>query len=540
MTLRSGSSWDTIKPNMPFEAAISRAINDHPSAHQAHELSLTEQSLFRENQKRCRDLFIQKVCEEPWTYVPLRKAVEKEKITREDAETIILLWSETIARQEKEFRERCPEYVQEILEDDTKVSADYVGKYSGELPVEYRVKPISEQVRTMKRVLGLSNLDGFSNLDEANLARSDRELKDALAFDEGNPTQIDGTFYIPPMHTVADIARKRFPVATADMVTDDEVALWYALRCLNKRLGSREPAWSFEDRVASNYPVGPRYERLHPKAALAHAAAELRSPVAGSLWPIQTGPARRAERFDHTLLTLQRGVQFKPEAPLLKEVPVDSYVIACMLLTHPERLTAMDKPNWSPYWRETGKPPDEEDEEYEYRELTMVAVGTQVRIDVTGSDIDKSTGKEFTFFYNDAGLFSRFRANKFPTVTSKDYAWNDASEFSADEESRSVSRWKGAASSYQYKASVTAFLPAPEDSYASIMETAVVPKEGPYALLGVSPDAPPKAIKDAYRKKVIRHHPDSPSGYGSDAKMRELNEAWEQVIDDQEARGKKI
>jgi molecular chaperone DnaJ len=57
-----------------------------------------------------------------------------------------------------------------------------------------------------------------------------------------------------------------------------------------------------------------------------------------------------------------------------------------------------------------------------------------------------------------------------------------------------------------------------------------------YRVLGVSRDASDDAIKKAYRKLVFQHHPDRhPESTQAEAKIRELNAAYE-IIGDQEKR----
>ena len=57
-----------------------------------------------------------------------------------------------------------------------------------------------------------------------------------------------------------------------------------------------------------------------------------------------------------------------------------------------------------------------------------------------------------------------------------------------------------------------------------------------YRVLGVSRDASDDAIKKAYRKLVLQHHPDrNPDSTQAEAKIREINEAYE-VVGDQEKR----
>lgn len=59
-----------------------------------------------------------------------------------------------------------------------------------------------------------------------------------------------------------------------------------------------------------------------------------------------------------------------------------------------------------------------------------------------------------------------------------------------------------------------------------------------YSILGVSPDADAKAIKQAYRKLARQHHPDvNPGDKSAESKFKEINEANE-VLSDPEKRKK--
>jgi len=52
----------------------------------------------------------------------------------------------------------------------------------------------------------------------------------------------------------------------------------------------------------------------------------------------------------------------------------------------------------------------------------------------------------------------------------------------------------------------------------------------PYRVLGVSPDATPREIRDAYRRRARMAHPDL-AGEDSASWMRDLNAAWEVLKD---------
>ena len=55
----------------------------------------------------------------------------------------------------------------------------------------------------------------------------------------------------------------------------------------------------------------------------------------------------------------------------------------------------------------------------------------------------------------------------------------------------------------------------------------------PYKVLGVSPSATDEEVKDAYRKLAKKYHPDqyadSPLKDLADEKMKEINEAYDQI-----------
>jgi molecular chaperone DnaJ len=58
-----------------------------------------------------------------------------------------------------------------------------------------------------------------------------------------------------------------------------------------------------------------------------------------------------------------------------------------------------------------------------------------------------------------------------------------------------------------------------------------------YRVLGISRDASDDAIKKAYRKLVFQHHPDrNPDSAQAEAKIREINEAYEVVGDPEKRR----
>src|SRR4030095_5636618 len=52
-----------------------------------------------------------------------------------------------------------------------------------------------------------------------------------------------------------------------------------------------------------------------------------------------------------------------------------------------------------------------------------------------------------------------------------------------------------------------------------------------YALLGVSPDAPPEQIDAAYRRAMQRHHPNARATPQALDRLRDLNEAWRVLSD---------
>ena len=57
----------------------------------------------------------------------------------------------------------------------------------------------------------------------------------------------------------------------------------------------------------------------------------------------------------------------------------------------------------------------------------------------------------------------------------------------------------------------------------------------PYKVLGISPDATDEEVKAAYKELVKKYHPDnfsqSPLGELADEKMREINSAYDEIMD---------
>lgn len=55
-----------------------------------------------------------------------------------------------------------------------------------------------------------------------------------------------------------------------------------------------------------------------------------------------------------------------------------------------------------------------------------------------------------------------------------------------------------------------------------------------YEILGVQKDADEKALKSAFRKKAMEHHPDrNPGNADAEAKFKEISEAHEVLSDPQ-------
>src|SRR6185436_5369179 len=52
-----------------------------------------------------------------------------------------------------------------------------------------------------------------------------------------------------------------------------------------------------------------------------------------------------------------------------------------------------------------------------------------------------------------------------------------------------------------------------------------------YSVLGVARDADEDAIKKAYRKLAVKHHPDKSPGKASEAKFKEINGAYDVLGD---------
>src|SRR5271163_304041 len=64
--------------------------------------------------------------------------------------------------------------------------------------------------------------------------------------------------------------------------------------------------------------------------------------------------------------------------------------------------------------------------------------------------------------------------------------------------------------------------------------SAVMAKQDYYATLGVERGASPEDMKKAYRKLAMQYHPDrNPGDAKSEAKFKELNEAYDVLKDDQ-------
>ena len=60
--------------------------------------------------------------------------------------------------------------------------------------------------------------------------------------------------------------------------------------------------------------------------------------------------------------------------------------------------------------------------------------------------------------------------------------------------------------------------------------------DDPYKVLGVSPDASDEEVKRAYRALAKKYHPDrNPGDAAAAQKMREINEAYEQIKDPDKA-----
>lgn len=61
--------------------------------------------------------------------------------------------------------------------------------------------------------------------------------------------------------------------------------------------------------------------------------------------------------------------------------------------------------------------------------------------------------------------------------------------------------------------------------------------QDPYRVLGVSPMDAPEAIRDRYRELALMNHPDRG---GSAEKMREVNLAYERIVDHRERRRREV
>jgi curved DNA-binding protein CbpA len=58
-----------------------------------------------------------------------------------------------------------------------------------------------------------------------------------------------------------------------------------------------------------------------------------------------------------------------------------------------------------------------------------------------------------------------------------------------------------------------------------------------YRILGITPEADPKAIKAAYRQLARKYHPDTQTDESSEEKMKQINEAYA-VLSDAKQRAK--
>ena len=57
------------------------------------------------------------------------------------------------------------------------------------------------------------------------------------------------------------------------------------------------------------------------------------------------------------------------------------------------------------------------------------------------------------------------------------------------------------------------------------------PKKDPYQVLGIQPGADPDEIRSAYRKMALQFHPDVNAGPEAEARMKEINLAYDSLKD---------
>jgi molecular chaperone DnaJ len=77
---------------------------------------------------------------------------------------------------------------------------------------------------------------------------------------------------------------------------------------------------------------------------------------------------------------------------------------------------------------------------------------------------------------------------------------------------------------------------SPFPPFPLALSDAIVPRMDYYAVLGIAPGATDEDIKKAYRRLVLKYHPDrNPNDKEAEAKIREINAAYE-VVGDAETR----
>ncbi len=307
------------------------------------DLAMSMENPFAKKPEKLKTLaenILESLEKDPYSYRSLRKSVDEGKMTKDEAEEILKKWKEVIEKQELKYKND-PANAREIRQ----IQAEKVISRS-KYPETYKVKDLDEQFEYLFGTLNLSGLvEMQSNLNE-NLQV--QELKRSLEIDGANPGKLDGIFYIPPMYLVAEAARQQHLQETQDK-PDEEVAVWYVLKRLKE---TREELIEVKDEktgeVTKKLKLGlPSFYqyleglsskslRLHPRAALAHAKNELYSRVEGlTFLPLQSGLTHKGESPRHTLNNLQtlKGA----DEQSFREVPLDLYSAACLMLTHPER-----------------------------------------------------------------------------------------------------------------------------------------------------------------------------------------------------------
>lgn len=179
----------------------------------------------------------------------------------------------------------------------------------------------TEQVREVKKWQSENRVVPFSEF------RSVAQLQEALSKKEHRV--IDGLFAIPKISAVAAYVRSQNEGIQG---TDYELALRHALRRLHE-VREADKRWTFENWFDEN--LDSQYQRLHPRTAFA--LAKLEATIEGDflIIPVQTGLVHRGESARYSLDHLEE--RRTEKGAHIFEYGLDPYMMACILLTHPER-----------------------------------------------------------------------------------------------------------------------------------------------------------------------------------------------------------